>query len=114
MEEGWPGALAARRYDVSRPGVTARSRRTLASITSALAQDIRAAQRNVDIDQSADADRLACLVLAVLRGIEALGKAGTGSSQLQGIAETAIDLIPRASPASINRDRAAPTIPRRP
>lgn len=85
------------------PVVTARSRRTLEGITSALAQDIRAAQRHGDIDQAADADRLASLVLAVLRGIEALGKAGTDPSQLEGIAETAVGLLPRASSASAHR-----------
>jgi TetR/AcrR family transcriptional regulator, transcriptional repressor for nem operon len=83
------------------PEVTVRSRRTLERITSALVQDIRAAQRHGDIDPAADADRLASLVLAVLRGIEALGKAGTDPSQLQGIADTAIGLIPvRPQPQS--------------
>jgi TetR/AcrR family transcriptional regulator, transcriptional repressor for nem operon len=77
------------------PEVTARSRRTLERITWALAEDIRAAQRHGDIDRSADADRLALLVLAVLRGVEALGKAGTDPSELEGIADTAIDLLPR-------------------
>ena len=87
------------------PEVTARSGRTLERITMALAQDIRAAQRHGDIDQAADAGRLASLVLAVLRGIEALGKAGTDPGELEGIAETAIALLPRASSASIDRDR---------
>ncbi len=89
------------------PEVTARSRRTLERIASALAENIRGAQRHGDIDQAADADRLASLVLAVLRGVEALGKAGTDASQLEGIAETAIDLFPRASSASVNRDPAS-------
>lgn len=89
------------------PEVTARSRRTLERITSALAEDIRAAQRHGDIDRAADAERLASLVLAVLRGVEALGKAGTDASQLEGIAETAIDLFPRACSASVERDPAS-------
>ncbi|CAN5597909.1 TetR/AcrR family transcriptional regulator [soil metagenome] len=81
------------------PEVTARSRRALDRITSALAEDICAAQRHGDIDPAADAERLASVVLAVLRGVEALGKAGADSDQLEGIAETAIELLPRTSSA---------------
>lgn len=87
------------------PEVTALSGRTLDRITTALAQDIRAAQRHGDIDRAADADRLASLVLAVLRGIEALGKAGTDPSRLEGTAETAIGLLPRSSSATRRRPR---------
>lgn len=77
------------------PDVTLRARRTLERITSALAGDIRAAQRHGDLDRSADAERLALLVLAVLRGTEALGKAGMDDDQLASVAETAIALLPR-------------------
>lgn len=77
------------------PDVTARSRRTLETITTTLAQDVRAAQRHGDLDPAADADRLATLVVAVLRGIEALGKSGIDSDRLVGVAETAIALLPR-------------------
>lgn len=76
------------------PEVIARSRRTLQGITEAIAEDIRAAQRHGDLDPSADADRLATLVVAVLRGIEALGKAGIDADRLESVAETAIALLP--------------------
>ncbi|MEU8118658.1 TetR/AcrR family transcriptional regulator [Spirillospora sp. NPDC049024] len=83
------------------PGVTARSRKTLECIATMLADGIRAAQRHGDLDRAADADRLAILVLAVLRGIEALGKAGIDPDRLESVAETAIDLLPRTREASV-------------
>lgn len=82
------------------PDVTARSRRTLERIAVMLAEDIRAAQRHGDLARTADADQLATLVLAVLRGIEALGKAGIDADRLESVAETAIDLLPRTNKAS--------------
>lgn len=81
------------------PDVTARSRRTLEGIATALAQDIRAAQRHGDLDPAADADQLAALVVAVLRGVEALGKAGIEADRLESVAETAIALLPRRATA---------------
>lgn len=82
------------------PDVVGQSRRTLERIAAMLAEDIRAAQRHGEIDQAADADQLATLVLAVLRGIEALGKAGIDADRLESVAETAISLLPRAGKAS--------------
>lgn len=81
------------------PDITARSRQTLDRIAATLAEDIRGAQRHGDLDPTADADRLAILVLAVLRGIEALGKAGLDPGCLERVAETAIDLMPRTGKA---------------
>src|SRR5580704_16729240 len=54
--------------------VAARSLRTFERLREALAADIKGAQRSGDIDPAADPRKLADLVLAVLRGIEALGK----------------------------------------
>lgn len=82
------------------PDVIGRSRRTLERIATVLADDIRAAQRHGDLDPTADADQLATLVLAVLRGIEALGKAGMDADQLESVAESAIGLLPRAGTTS--------------
>jgi TetR/AcrR family transcriptional regulator, transcriptional repressor for nem operon len=79
--------------------VAARSMRTFDILEEALAADIQAAQRNGDIDAAADPRELAGLVLAVLRGIEALGKAGQDGSALQAIAETALAVLPRPAEA---------------
>jgi TetR/AcrR family transcriptional repressor of nem operon len=75
--------------------VAARSLRTFERLREALAADIKGAQRSGDIDPAADPRKLADLVLAVLRGIEALGKGGTNKGALRAIGETAISVLPR-------------------
>ncbi len=75
--------------------VAARSLRTFDILEESLAVDIQAAQRHGDIDPTVDPRQLADLVLAVLRGIEALGKGGKDQATLQAIAETAIAVLPR-------------------
>jgi AcrR family transcriptional regulator len=87
------------------PDVGARSLRTFASLQEALAVDIQAAQRQGDIDPAADPRHLADLVLAVLRGIEALGKAGKDQAALRAIAETAISVLPRSTEAAARARR---------
>lgn len=47
-----------------------------------------------------EASMLAGLLLAVLRGIEALGKGGSSPDSLRTIAETALALLPRPLPAA--------------
>jgi AcrR family transcriptional regulator len=83
--------------------VAARSLRTFDLLGQALAADIQAAQRHGDIDPAADPHELADLVLAVLRGIEALGKAGKNQATLQAIAETAIAVLPGPVPPARRR-----------
>jgi TetR/AcrR family transcriptional regulator, transcriptional repressor for nem operon len=80
--------------------VAARSLRTFDILEEALAADIQAGQRHGDIDPAADPRQLADLVLAVLRGIEALGKAGKNQATLQAIAETAIAVLPGSTGAA--------------
>jgi TetR/AcrR family transcriptional regulator, transcriptional repressor for nem operon len=76
------------------PAVAATAHRTFAAIEEMLASCIAGAQRAGDIKQDADPARLAGLLLAVLRGIEALGKGGSSPDALRGIAETALALLP--------------------
>ena len=82
------------------PDVAARALRTFDLLEEALAADIRAAQRHGDLEPTADPRQLANLVLAVLRGIEALGKAGKDQAAVQAIAETAIAVLPRPTAAA--------------
>jgi TetR/AcrR family transcriptional repressor of nem operon len=79
------------------PAVAATARRTFVAIEELIASCIAAAQRAGDIDQDADPARLAGLLLAVLRGMEALGKGGSDADSLRSIAETAVALLPRPS-----------------
>lgn len=75
--------------------VSARSLRTFESVQQALTAALEACQRNGEVDPAADPAQLAGLLLAVHRGIEALGKAGIGEGSLLGIAETALTCLPR-------------------
>ena len=77
------------------PAVAATARKTFAAIEELITSCIAAAQRAGDIKQDADPVRLAGLLLAVLRGIEALGKGGTSPDKLHAIAETALAVLPR-------------------
>jgi TetR/AcrR family transcriptional regulator, transcriptional repressor for nem operon len=77
------------------PAVVATARRTFAAIEELIASCIAGAQRAGEIDQDADPGRLAGLLLAVLRGIEALGKGGASPDSLRAIAETALAVLPR-------------------
>jgi TetR/AcrR family transcriptional repressor of nem operon len=79
------------------PAVAATARQTFATIQELLSSCIAGAQRAGDIQQHADPTRLAGLLLAVLRGIEALGKGGSSPDSLRAIAETALALLPLPS-----------------
>ncbi|GAB3574227.1 hypothetical protein GCM10027445_34710 [Amycolatopsis endophytica] len=56
--------------------------------------------RHGDIDPDADPRALARLELAVLRGIEALGKAGQREASLRSIADIAPAVLPRPPSAA--------------
>ncbi|MFS7874327.1 TetR/AcrR family transcriptional regulator [Streptomyces asiaticus] len=75
--------------------VAKRARATIEALHALLEDDIAACQRNGDIAADADPGKLAALVLAVLRGIEALGKAGASEETLTDIARTALAVLPR-------------------
>jgi TetR/AcrR family transcriptional regulator, transcriptional repressor for nem operon len=77
------------------PDVADRARRTFHALEDALVECIRKAQRAGDIDPAADVRRHGRRLLAVLRGIEALGKASTGQESLRSIAEAALETLPR-------------------
>ncbi|MYT23112.1 TetR family transcriptional regulator [Streptomyces sp. SID7760] len=77
------------------PTVAGRTAETMAALTTLLRTEISAAQRHGDIDGAADPERLAALLLTVVRGIEAVGKAGVDPQTLRNIADTALDLLPR-------------------
>jgi AcrR family transcriptional regulator len=75
--------------------VADRARRTFEALEDALVECIQQAQRHGAIDPAANARRHGGLLLAVLRGIEALGKANTDKRSLRSIAEAALDTLPR-------------------
>ena len=65
-----------------------------------LAEAIRQAQRDGDIDPDVDPDELALLVLALLRGAEALRKGGMPPRAIVAVADQAIALLPRPHPTA--------------
>jgi TetR/AcrR family transcriptional repressor of nem operon len=77
------------------PDVAARGRQTFEALEELIASCVAAAQRAGDIKADADPARLAGLLLAVLRGIEALGKGGSSPASLRAIAETALAVLPQ-------------------
>jgi AcrR family transcriptional regulator len=77
------------------PAVAARARQTFQALEELITSCVAAAQRAGDIDAGADPDGLGALLLAVLRGIEALGKGGRDPASLRSIAETALAVLPR-------------------
>nr|WP_256253977.1 hypothetical protein [Streptomyces albidoflavus] len=83
------GAAELAQHD---PAVAARSSETMTALLGLLRTEISAAQRHGDID--AAADHLAALLLTVVRGIEAVGKAGLGPEALRGVADTAMAVLP--------------------
>ncbi|MFI1471040.1 TetR/AcrR family transcriptional regulator [Streptomyces wuyuanensis] len=85
------GAAELAQHD---PTVAGRSAETMTALLNLLRTEIRAAQRHGDIDSAADPDQLAALLLTVVRGIEAVGKAGLTPETLRTIADTALAVLP--------------------
>lgn len=64
-------------------------------VATAVAECVRAAQRNGDIDPDADPDDLAYLLLTIVRGSDVVGAYGHSPARLTSIAESAFALLPR-------------------
>ncbi len=86
--------------------VAARSREAFDGLRSAFAAELERCRRHGDLSPDADVEQVAGLLVAVHRGIEALGEAGTDAATLRGVAQSALDLLPR--PAPRRRRSAAP------
>jgi TetR/AcrR family transcriptional regulator, transcriptional repressor for nem operon len=75
--------------------VARRVRKWLEVYQRDIAEAIRVGQRDGGIDPDADPDELALLILALLRGAEALRKGGMPPRAIVAVAEQAIGLLPR-------------------
>jgi AcrR family transcriptional regulator len=71
-------------------------KRFLDTYRSELAETIAVAQREGHLDSAVNSRDLAALVLAILRGMEALRKGGASSATITSAGEQAIALLPRA------------------
>jgi TetR/AcrR family transcriptional regulator, transcriptional repressor for nem operon len=67
---------------------------SLSAWRTELVDCLTAAQREGAVDPGSDAQSLATMLLAVLRGLEALGKAGIGPDQITAAADRAMALLP--------------------
>jgi AcrR family transcriptional regulator len=67
--------------------------RTFKAIEAELVKCVRQAQRAGDIDEDRDARTIAVTILAVTRGMEALGKAGASAASLSLVAQGALSLL---------------------
>jgi AcrR family transcriptional regulator len=77
------------------PAIAEIALRTFDQLEELLAGCIVQSQRHGDIEADVDGRQLAALLLASLRGIEALGKAGRDEASLTSIADGAMGLLPR-------------------
>jgi TetR/AcrR family transcriptional repressor of nem operon len=75
--------------------VARRIRKWLDGYQRDIAEAIQAGQRDGYIDPDADPEELALLILALLRGAEALRKGGMPPRAIVSVAEQAIGLLPR-------------------
>lgn len=88
-------AKSAAEMGATDKAVARRVRKWLDVYQRDIAEAIRVGQRDGDIDPYADPDELALLILALLRGAEALRKGGMPPRAIVAVAEQAIGLLPR-------------------
>jgi TetR/AcrR family transcriptional regulator, transcriptional repressor for nem operon len=90
-------AKSAAELSATEPEVTKRVKRTLDTWLRELTATISEAQRDGDLYHEADPRAVASLLLAILRGIEALRKGGASVATINAAARQAIALLPAAT-----------------
>ncbi|MDX3458932.1 hypothetical protein PV396_44635 [Streptomyces sp. ME02-8801-2C] len=88
-------AKMALEIGASDPEVKRLANGSFSVVATAVAESVRAAQRNGDIDPDPDPDDLAYLVLTIIRGSDVVGAYGYSPARLTSIAESAFALLPR-------------------
>ena len=76
------------------PAIGTQTRAIFEELAKTLTSTIEAAQRHGDIAASADPRKLGVLLLATLRGIEALGKGGVSAAMLKRAGDAAMEALP--------------------
>ena len=76
------------------PEARARVAQNFAALQRRLRDCILAAQRNGDVERSADADLLAKLVVTTTRGLDVMARAGQRAEELETVAEAAFRSLP--------------------
>jgi len=88
-------AKMAMEFGASDPEVKRIANDCFTVIVTAVAECVRAAQRNGDIDPDADSEELAYLLVTLIRGTDVVGAYGQSPARLTSIAESAFALLPR-------------------
>jgi len=88
-------AKMAMEFGASDPEVKRLANACFSVVVTAVADCVRAAQRNGDIDPDADPDDLAYLLVTIVRGSDVVGAYGHSRARLTSIAESAFALLPR-------------------
>lgn len=88
-------AKMALEVGVSDPEVKRLANECFSVLATAVADCVRAAQRNGDLDPDADPEELAYLLLTVIRGTDVIGAYGHSRARLTSVAESAFALLPR-------------------
>jgi TetR/AcrR family transcriptional regulator, transcriptional repressor for nem operon len=88
-------AKMALEIGASDPEVKRLANECFSVVATAVAECVRAAQRNGDIDPDADPDDLAYLLLTIIRGSDVVGAYGHSPGRLTSVAESAFALLPR-------------------
>ena len=88
-------AKMAMEFGASDPEVKRLANACFSVIVTAVADCVRAAQRNGDIDPDTDPDDLAYLLVTIVRGSDVVGAYGHSRARLASLAESAFALLPR-------------------
>lgn len=88
-------AKMAMEFGASDPEVKRIASDCFSVIVTAVAECVRAAQRNGDVDPDADPEELAYLLVTIVRGTDVVGAYGHSPARLTSIAESAFGLLPR-------------------
>lgn len=76
---------------------------TINGVHAVLVESVTAAQRAGDLDPAVDPHALAAHVLVVLRGVEAVGKAGAGAATLRAATDIALSFTARPVPGAATK-----------
>ena len=101
-------AKMAMEFGSSDPEVRRVANDCFSVIVSAVAECVRAAQRNGDIDSDADPDDIAYLLVTLIRGTDVVGAYGHSRARLTSIAESAFALLPRPHHQQLSRESRQP------
>jgi AcrR family transcriptional regulator len=101
-------AKMAMEFGSSDPEVRRIANDCFSVMVAAVAECVRGAQRNGDIDPDTDPEELAYLLVTLIRGTDVVGAYGHSRARLTSIAESAFALLPRPHHQQLSREGRQP------